>query len=212
MGKGMMEFTETVRRKIYAKLINAEHNKEMLETVPHRRFLDLAVVYYVSFEGEDGQRNSMEQVSNKFMALWGKDEEILYQTAMENMRAAGEAVFVSMETVIKQIYPKADIPEEVKDYDAGMYILTNKSKEYGASELLDRSTLQMIADKVGDKFIILPSSIHECIILRMHSVPEYEKLAEMVQEVNDTEVREEERLSYHVYVYSRDKDALLIAA
>jgi len=38
---------ETVKHSIRAKLINAAQNKECLEKVPHRMFLDLAVVYYV---------------------------------------------------------------------------------------------------------------------------------------------------------------------
>ena len=70
----------------------------------------------------------------------------------------------------------------------------------------------MIADEMGDKFIVLPSSVHELIVLRPRKSEEYERLAYMVQQVNDTEVSEEERLSYHVYVYSRDKDVLQIAA
>lgn len=41
---------------------------------------------------------------------------------------------------------------------------------------------------------------------------EYKRLADMVREVNDTQVDAEERLSYHVYVYSRDEEVLKIVA
>ena len=146
------------------------------------------------------------------MESWGQDEETLYRTAMANMRAEGEAYFVSMETLIKQIWPAVVIPPEAEAHNTEMYILTNVRKKYGAAELLDGNTLRMIADEMGDKFIVLPSLLHECIILRPREASEYERLAYMVQQINDTEVSEEERLSYHVYVYSRDKDALQIAA
>ena len=93
----------------------------------------------------------------------------------------------------------------------GMYVLTNCRKFFGASEILDKNTLHSIADKIGDGFILLPSSVHEVIILPPQNEKEYGKLAEMVQEVNMTQVSVEEQLSDHVYVYCRSKDALQIA-
>ena len=65
---------------------------------------------------------------------------------------------------------------------------------------------------MGDGFIVLPSSIHETIILPPKDAKKYEGLAKMVREVNDTQVDREERLSYHVYVYSRDEEMLRIVA
>ena len=76
----------------------------------------------------------------------------------------------------------------------------------------DKKTLRMIADKVGDGFIVLPSSLHETIILLPKDTKTYDGLAKMVREVNDTQVDREERLSYHVYVYSRDEETLRIVA
>lgn len=78
--------------------------------------------------------------------------------------------------------------------------------------ILDKKTLRMIADKVGDRFIVLPSSLHETIILPPKDETEYEWLATQVRAVNDSQVDIEERLSYHVYVYSRDEEMLRIVA
>ncbi len=202
---------ETVRGNIYAKLVNAGQNKEILEILPHRMFVDLAVVYYVPIRITEEESGTI-LIHNNHMESWGQEEEALYQMAMENMRVEGDAYFFSMETLIKQIWPDIVIPTEAEAHDTEMYILTNSRKKYGAAELLDRNTLRMIADEVGDKFIVLPSSVNESIVLRPRESSEYEWLADMVQQVNDTEVSEEERLSYHVYVYSRSEDALQIAA
>lgn len=65
---------------------------------------------------------------------------------------------------------------------------------------------------MGDGFLVIPSSVHETIVLPPRDEEEYRQLAEMVREVNDTQVDIEERLSYHVYMYSRDEEALKIAA
>lgn len=205
---------ETVKRNVYAKLVNAEQNKEQLGGMPHRSFMDLAVVYYAVARDHAQEEIGMIPICNEHMEKWGQEEENLYQTALMNMRADGEADFASIETVVRRILPGITVPEEVVNASRGsdMYILTNSRKRFGAAEILDKKTLRMVADKVGDRFVVLPSSVHETIVMPPRNETEYDWLAEMVREVNDTEVDIEERLSYHVYVYGRDEEALQIVA
>lgn len=205
---------ETVRENVYPKLINAEQNKELLEMIPHRDFMDLAVVYYAIARDSAGEDIGTILIYNGHMDMWGQEEENLYQTAMMNMRADGEADFAAIETVVKRIVPDFIFPALPSNVpgNMSMYILTNHSKRFGAAEILDKRTLRMIADKVGDRFIVLPSSVHETIVLPTKDETEYGHLADMVREVNDTDVDIEERLSYHVYVYSRDEETLQIVA
>ena len=203
---------ENVKRHVYAKLVNAKQNEEQLKTMPHRQFLDMAVIYYALIDIKD-QGIGTILICNGHMEKWRQDEEALYQTAMGNMRADGEPYFVSMETVIKSFLPDTVVlGEREHKPEMDMYILTNVRKKYGASEILDKSTLWMIADQVGGDFIVLPSSVHETIILPPKDKTEYDWLAGMVQEVNDMHVDIEERLSYHVYVYSKDEEILKIVA
>lgn len=203
---------ETVQKDVYAKLINAEQNKELLEKIPHRDFMDLAVVYYAIARDQAQEDIGTILIYNGHMEIWGQEEENLYQTAMRNMRADGEADFMTIETVVKHILPGIAFPKKDGNasHDTDMYILTNHRRRFGAAEILDKKTLRMVADKVGDGFIVLPSSVHETIILPPKDATEYEGLAAKVREVNDTQVDAEERLSYHVYVYSRDEEMLRI--
>lgn len=204
---------ETVRGDIYPKLVNARQNKELLEKIPHRAFMDLAVVYYAVARDSAQEDIGTILIYNGHMEIWEQKEENLYQTAMRNIRADGEADFITLETIIKQIagitFPKKD---GNASHDTDMYILTNRHRRFGAAEILDKKTLRMVADKVGDGFIVLPSSVHETIILPPKDATEYEGLAAKVREVNDTQVDVEERLSYHVYVYNRDEEILKIVA
>ncbi len=204
---------ETVQGDIYPKLVNAEQNKELLEKIPHRNFLDLAVVYYAVARDHTKEESGTILIHNGHMEIWGQEEEDLYQTALMNMCADGEADLITIERIVEHMlgitFPEQD-GNASKDKD--MYILTNHRRRFGAAEILDRKTLRMIADKVGDGFIVLPSSIHETIILPPKDVKKYDGLAKMVREVNDTQVDREERLSYHVYVYSRDEETLRIVA
>lgn len=204
---------ETVHDDIYPKLVNAEQNKGLLEKIPHRGFLDLAVVYYAIARDHMKEESGTILIHNGHMEIWGQEEEDLYQTALMNMRADGEADLITIERIVEHMLG-ITLPEQdgnaSKDKD--MYILTNHRRRFGAAEILDKKTLRMIADKVGDGFIVLPSSIHETIILPPKDAKTYDGLAKMVREVNDTQVDREERLSYHVYVYSRDEETLRIVA
>ena len=203
---------ETIRDDIYPKLVNAEQNKELLEKIPHRNFMDLAVVYYAIARDYAREDIGTILILNGHMEIWGQEEENLYQTAMRNMRADGEADFVTLESVVKHILRGITLPDdESKDLRRkNMYILTNHRRRFGAAEILDKKTLRTIADQIGDRFIVLPSSVHETIVLPPKEEAEYGRLADMVREVNDTQVDVEERLSDHVYVYSRDEEMLKI--
>lgn len=205
---------ETVHGDIYPKLVNAEQNKELLEKIPHRNFMDLAVVYYAVARNQAQEDIGTILIYNGHMEIWGQEEENLYQTAMRNMRADGEADFVTLESVVKHILRGITLPDdESKDLRSkNMYILTNHRRCFGAAEILDKKTLRTIADQIGDRFIVLPSSVHETIVLPPKEEAEYRRLADMVREVNDTQVDVDERLSYHVYVYNRDEEILKIVA
>lgn len=205
---------ETVHGDIYPKLVNAEQNKELLEKIPHRNFMDLAVVYYAVARNQAQEDIGTILIYNGHMEIWGQEEENLYQTAMRNMRADGEADFVTLESVVKHILRGITLPDdESKDLRSkNMYILTNHRRCFGAAEILDKKTLRTIADQIGDRFIVLPSSVHETIVLPPKEEAEYRRLTDMVREVNDTQVDVEERLSDHVYVYSRDEEMLKIVA
>jgi len=88
-----------------------------------------------------------------------------------------------------------------------MYVLTNDTKVNGASEILRDDIRQEIADKIGD-FFVLPSSIHETLIIPKSAGMDRKELEQMVQKVNQTQVLPEERLSDHVYEYDAKEHEL----
>ena len=203
---------EAAKTRIRAKLVNREMNREFLKQVPCREFLDLAVIYYVTMDGlmEDG--TAAFTVSERNMEVWKKEEDDLYEMAVSNMRLDGKPVFEDMEKIIHQT-----MPEAIPDFAAGIpkfrsYVLTNPKKVFGAVELLDGSTLKEISDELGGDFIVLPSSLHESIIIPADGSADYQELAFIVRNVNVESVAMEERLSDHVYLYERKEGLLKIAA
>lgn len=203
-----------IKCHIYAKLINADRNRELLDVIPHRMFLDLAVVYYAAVNVFKIQKTGTVLIHNNHMSIWGKNEETLYQTALLNMRSDGEPLFKSMHSILRSSAPEVfHCPESGElSLNTGAYVLTNCRKRYGASEILDKNTLKEISDRITDDYVLLPSSVHEIIVLAPDYKTGYGELAEMVKEVNTEEVSAEEYLSDHVYVYDRSKELLKIAA
>ena len=99
------------------------------------------------------------------------------------------------------------LKEFLDDYDAvyedEMYVLTNKTMLNGASTMMYYGVLDSIADKIGHDLYILPSSIHELILVPVKSGYKADELKKMVCQVNSDEVSDNEILSDSVYCYSR---------
>ena len=89
-----------------------------------------------------------------------------------------------------------------------MYVLTNKDKHYGAAYMFDKEVMSRIAEEIGGDMVVLPSSIHESILLRKGKDTDFDTLREMVKEVNRTQLLPTEILSDEVYQYSRDTQTL----
>ena len=88
-----------------------------------------------------------------------------------------------------------------------MFVLINDTKVNGAAAILNDDIRQEIAEKVGD-FYMLPSSIHETLIIPKDAGMEFKEPEQMVQEVNQTQVAPGERLSDHVYEYDAKEHEL----
>ena len=85
--------------------------------------------------------------------------------------------------------------------DDKLFVLTNNQKLNGAAALLDEKMMEQIAERVGNDFYILPSSVHEVLIVPKEAGMDFKDLEAMVQEVNATQVAPQDKLSDHVYQY-----------
>lgn len=201
---------ETVKCKISCRLINKKTNLELLQDVPYRDFLDLAIVYQVRIDGMDKNGVASILIHNAHLKIWEKDEKDLYQTLIENMTNDSKTVFRSMGEVINELDPKED--KKAFEGDISMYVLSNSWGVNGASEIVHIRKMEELAQKIGGDFIVLPSSVHETILIPANADLNVKELAIMVKAVNDTQVAPEEILSYHVYRFYSDRKELQIVA
>lgn len=92
--------------------------------------------------------------------------------------------------------------------DSSMYLLTNQTKLYGATCLLYKDILKEFTDKLDANLFIIPSSVHEVILVPVSDALSNEYLTDLIREVNATELSLDEALSDHVYLYTREDDAI----
>ena len=201
---------ESVKKLIRGRLLNTEKNEEILRTVPHRNFLDLSIVYYIDIKPTDGKGVGSMRIDSHWLERWGIDEEMLYQQMLENMQQAGEGKLSGMATVMEELF---GMDMGCAEPEFPMYVLTNQQRANGAIEILNKTVFEKAVGILGENFWILPSSLHEWILLPMkNGLEDTEYLRSMIREINDTQVATEDILSYNLYCYRQETGKIEIAA
>lgn len=207
-----------MKENVVMVLVNQEQNKDMLENIPHRDFQDLAVIYrWVLDINEKGIASSI--VTNKLMESEGMTEPDLFQLAVENTKRLLPPQIKPMSEVIKEMFPFElvetgmldEMMEEINsDPKRAMYVLTNETNVNGAVSMLYENNLHELAEKLGTDLYILPSSIHESILVSVE-MGEPNDLAQMVSDINMDCVDIADRLSNNVYHYDKDLRKVTLA-
>ena len=200
----ILKHFDTIKDKIVYKVVNYRSNENLLEQVPHKRILDLAVVFYCLLDNEYG-RSATALIYNNNLKNWNVTIDDVYKAALKNTPDLLHSKISSMAALFEKCGVNVDGEEvDLKDYvPSDMYVLTNESKLNGAACILYENVLYDFAQKLGADLYILPSSVHEVILLPKLSMFEKDELVNMVKEVNTEGVAADEVLSDHVYEYNR---------
>lgn len=201
-----------MKHKIFCKLINREKNEKLLMDVPFAAELDLAVVFYCVIEaGQFGAGTVL--IRNDMFKEYGVSFEEFYETAKKNTAMKLGASICPIEEVLFNIVDnnfdtsREEFEDEFDRITEGkpcpLYVLTNKSKCFGAATMLDVDTLDEFSKKVDSDIYILPSSVHELILVPTREASDIENLESIVREVNANEVDATDFLSDYVYMYNR---------
>ena len=200
----ILKHFDTIKDKIVYKVVNYRSNEKLLEQVPHKRILDPAVVFYCLLDNEYG-RSATALIYNNNLKNWNVTIDDVYKAALKNTPDLLHSKISSMAALFEKCGVNVDGEEvDLKDYvPSDMYVLTNESKLNGAACILYENVLYDFAQKLGADLYILPSSVHEVILLPKLSMFEKDELVNMVKEVNTEGVAADEVLSDHVYEYNR---------
>ena len=204
----------SVKDRVIYRLVNYEKNMDELADMPHDRYLDFAIIYCVLVPmGEMGATGTI-MVTNDHLTMWGIGKLELVEMADRNTPRLLKSELVSMENMLISMLLGEDTASDNSGLlppGSEMYVLSNRSKMNGASCLLYPGLLAQIADYWGRDFYVLPSSVHETILIpddkKMYPVA----LTNMVKEVNSSQLLPSEVLSDHAYFYSKSEKMLMAA-
>lgn len=201
---------DLMKEKVVYRLINYAQNKALLADVPHKQYLDLAIVYYLLLHSDE-KGTACIMIRSEHMDIWNISPDVLHLHAEKNTPSLLPAMIRHMDEMLDSFLtenPAAEEEEWFADYHESfhplpMFILTNQSHLNGAAVLLYKDILRDFAHTLEENFYILPSSIHEVILVPANGILSKTSLELMVRDVNQKEVPPMERLSDHVYFYNR---------
>lgn len=204
---------DKAKELLFIRVNSADKNEDYLKKIPHTIVEDIAITYHLKMdENKTGVASAV--VANDTLRMYGVSVEELHKVALENSEKMFPAYIFDLHEKMRENFiadmKKDGLPDEVievlleefpESNDHGMTVVTNDVGVNGAAVIFYPGVMDKMAEMVEGDFFVLPSSVHETIILpdRGEFSPEY--LANMVAEINATQVETWDRLTDEVYHY-----------
>jgi len=205
---------EQARDHIICRLVNYEMNRRLLEAVPYLRYHDLALIYYYQMSKETVRMGSI-LVRNDHLEAWGISPLQLHAVAVKNTKETPYCL-TSVGTVVGNILGFVNPQEDETTEESLAYVLTNDEMYFGAVNIYFSDTLREVSSQIGGDYYVLPSSLHECMIVPISEWTRTgaSKLQAIVHEINHNPeyMQVEEILGESVYRYYSDTEKLEIVA
>ena len=212
-----LENYEMAKESLFIRVCNAESNKELLASVPHETVGDLAVTYHVMMDrSEDGYGSTI--VSNNLLEKYGITESQLKADAMENCGRILSPTLEPMNQVMARMMGFKDVDLQSVPFDTAvenfdfekdnMFVLSNTAATNGASTIFYPEVMEKIGEHAGGDFFVIPSSVHEVLLVPDDGVMKRNDLEKIIREINSNEVDPKDRLSDSLYHYDNKEHKL----
>ena len=195
---------EKMKEYLIFRLVRRDWNEELLKKAPHLDFMDLSVLFYLLLEEPDFP-DAAVLVSRKHLKCWNISTEELYEAALINTPKRLPWECVPMETILSRIDPLCTPPFS----PVRIQVLTNSRRSQGAACLLYPGVLKEISDRLESNLIIIPSSVHELLLLPEEESGDLDVLNQIISQINQEELPLTDWLSDHYYYYDRQEERLL---
>lgn len=186
-----------MKNKLAMEVVSAERNAKMLQNVPHEQMEDIAVVYRLVLNSSKGASSTV-LVTNDLMDKFGITHEQLHDDAMKNAPLIRPAEIKGMEETLNEMQGG---PALEPDPDEILFVAGVPDQSHGAAVIAYPNFFEDAAEKLGGDYFIIPSSIHEVLLVKDTGEMNSRDLAAMIKEVNATEVAPEDVLTDHAYHY-----------
>ena len=211
-------------------LENYEKNKDKIEKGPHIRQMDLALSCNQVIVLENNEMFTC-RVTWEMLEWWDMSPESLFEQAGKDSRDYLPPTVEPMEDVIKGFLVEEFLENSKENLEEAMeraekeyfklfgitkeevpkvYVISNERRIQGASVAFYTDVLKQLSNKTGSDLILLPSSIHEWLVIPKEQALSIQDLQSMVRDANRHVIRECEFLSDSVYYYSGKNDKITV--
>ncbi len=187
-----------MKDKLVIQLLPQKGNEERLAQIPHQKIEDMAVVYRFELEQND-QGTSSILVTKNMLQNYGISEQQLQADAMEAAVKNHPASLRNMNDVLGEM-----LGGMVPDEPALLWVATVQGGQNGACAIQYPGFLEQAAETLKGNFFVLPSSVHEVLLVADDGTVQLPDLEQMVRDVNETEVALVDRLSDTVFHYDSE--------
>lgn len=209
---------ENILNSTYLMVINAKSNQKLLSETPHYFIAEgeLAVIPRLNINITD--KSGFIILKNDLLPkLQMTGDEILQiaklNTSSQNLFEINSLLSETMQAMTDNGEDIADdFSEFFTEITPKAFVVTNKDKKLGACCLACPEVIGTAIEKMGFDCYILPSSIHEVILVeKKGNADEIEELRDMVKQVNRQSIPAAEILSDKVFVYNQKTKKIEIA-
>lgn len=200
---------DQMKNTLVVQVIPTDRNADMLADIPHKNIEDMFLVYRMQIDQNETGTSSV-LITNAMLENYGVTLDQLHQDAMDAAVINNPATFRSMQEVLSDLMgmpadlmPPMDSPQ--------MYVASVESSLNGAGVIAYPDFMNQVAEQVGGDFFVLPSSVHEVLVIPDDGSMNRHDLELMVREVNASEVLPKDQLSDNVYHYDSQNQVFELA-
>lgn len=200
---------DQMKNTLVVQVIPTDRNAEMLADIPHKNIEDMSLVYRMQIDQNENGTSSV-LITNAMLENYGVTVDQLHQDAMDAAVINNPATFRSMQEVLSDLMgmpadlmPPMDAPQ--------MYVASVENSLNGAGVIAYPDFMNQVAEQVGGDFFVLPSSVHEVLVVPDDGSIDRHDLENMVREVNASEVLPKDQLSDNVYHYDSQDQVFELA-
>lgn len=210
---GVLANFDKAKEQLFIRVSSAEKNADYLKNVPHTIVEDMAITYHLRMSVDENGVSSAV-VAHDNLRMYGVSVEELHQAAIENSEKMFPANVFDLHERMRQNFiddmkqdgmPDEMIEEFLKEFpepgEHAMTVVSNDVGVNGAAVIFYPGMMDKLAEMTEGDYFILPSSVHETIILPDNGAITAKELEAMVTEINATQVEPWDRLTDQVYHY-----------
>lgn len=203
-----LEEWSNIKERLAFRIVSKERNQEELYNLVYEEVCDLVAIATICVE-RNGEGVKSIRITQDLARKWNVSNEEILEAARENTATLFPPKIQDLCEFVQDMVDisKEELSQGRKNFP-DLQILTNDLCINGATVIMYDSFMKEVYERLGGKFIILPSSVHEVLVVPLEDSVYIPYLQEVVESINQRFVAEDEILSDNVYMYDGEKIVL----